>query len=243
MNSVPRDLQALVSFFHLPLPETPSSGFGSTVARIHALTLLSMNYLQTSIFEDHLLNGNRFLEGYLQVMGHKEIHQEDPFSSDSLADFVQVTLGPQYEYTTDSLQIVKIYLQNKTYDLFPFLLSKSNGKWWFHSARPGILSYVNAAEEILQVDCNHPFFEELLSGFLDRGWYRIALRTLEGLPEQRQKQYENKAYSAHCFLGCDHYKMRHYNDAVQEFEKAMQIKSNMPQLYYNLALSYARLKS
>lgn len=72
MMSVPRDLQPLVSFFQLaPLFNRPAE-FEQTIARIHGLTLLAMNYLQTSVFENHLLTGNRFLEAYRQVMAPKE---------------------------------------------------------------------------------------------------------------------------------------------------------------------------
>lgn len=240
--SVPRDLQPLVSFFQLAPLSTRPAEFEQTVARIHGLTLLAMNYLQTSIFENHLLTGNRFLEAYRQVMAPKE-NGSDEVSPEAIADFIQLTLSPQYEFGTDSLQRVRLYSQNKSFDLFPFFLQKSEQLWWLISSRPGVLTYMNSAEETLHLDHNHVSFEEVLSGFLDRGWYRVGLRALEGLPAPKQKQFENKAYSAHCFLGCDHYKTRHYGEAVQEFEKAMRIKASMPQLYYNLALSYARLKS
>lgn len=243
MNSVPHDLQPILSFFQLqPLLAQPEA-FEETVARIHGLTLLAMKYFQTSVFEEHFLDGDRFMEAYREVMGERNNREDPELNAEILNDFVKLTLGPQYDYRIDALEHVRILQQNKAHDLFPFFLVIANEFWWLTSSRPGIFSYGNSMGGFLQIDILHPSFEEVLDGFLDRGWYQIALKVLEGLTEQKQKHFENKAYSAHCFIACDHYKARRYGDAVKEFEKAMRMKSSMPQLYYNLALSYARLKS
>ena len=94
---------------------------------------------------------------------------------------------------------------------------------------------------LFTIDSASTEFDETLDALLQRGWFARCIKLLEELPEHRKKSYENRMYSARCFLACDHYKNRQYRDAVAEFEKAMLIQSNMSQLYYNLALSYARL--
>ena len=92
-----------------------------------------------------------------------------------------------------------------------------------------------------QLSTVRPLLMKLLMRFWNHGWYRVLLRAADTLPDHRKKSYQNRMYSAYCFLACDYYKAHRYREAVAEFEKAMYIQSNMPQLYYNLALSYARL--
>lgn len=243
MNSVPPDFQPILSFFQLHPLLTRPEALGKTIVRIHGLTLLAMKYLQTSVFEEHFLGGDQFITAYREVIGERNSLEGADLYPGVLADFIRLTLGPQYEYRTDSLEHIKLHQPNKANDLFPFFLSKAGTCWYLTSVGPCILTYTNSGDELLMIDPAHSLYEEVLDGFLDRGWYRIALKAMEGLPEPRQKYFENKAYSAHCFLACDHYKARLYSDAVKEFEKAMRIKASMPQLYYNLALSYARVKS
>jgi ATP-dependent Clp protease ATP-binding subunit ClpC len=243
MNTVPPDLQQILSFFQLQHLLPNSESLGNCIARIHGLILASMNHFQISKVEEHLLNGDPVLGAYREMIAGENGSEETSLSVETLADFIKLTLGSQHEFKTDAQDQVRLLQQNKSTNLFPFFFSKAGSVWWAASYRPAVITYTNSNEDLLPIDAANPSFEAIIDGFLDRGWYRLALKALEGLPEHRQKHFENKTYSAHCFLACEHYKTRRYNDAVQEFEKAMRIKSSMPQLYYNLALSYARLKS
>ena len=58
-------------------------------------------------------------------------------------------------------------------------------------------------------------FEDAIEALLEHGWYRVVLKILESTlgcpPEDR---LENKVYSAHCFLACEYYKARRYQEAV-----------------------------
>ncbi len=101
MNSVPPDLQPFVSFFQLhPLVTRPEK-FSETVARIHELSLFAMNYFQTSIFEEHFLEGERFLEAYYDVLGDRRNPEVGASASGLIVDFVRLTMGPQFEFRTD----------------------------------------------------------------------------------------------------------------------------------------------
>jgi ATP-dependent Clp protease ATP-binding subunit ClpC len=112
----------------------------------------------------------------------------------------------------------------------------------FYRCLRGSLIFYDGDSNRLVLDMRHPLFEEVIEGLLEKKLYRLVLRVVDQVPENR-KSLENKKYTAHCYLACDYYKAKRYHDAIAEFEKAMKIKANMPQLFYNLALSYARVKS
>ena len=77
------------------------------------------------------------------------------------------------------------------------------------------------------------------------GAYRQAIATFEKLSRAQPTASENESalYASHCYLGLEHYRKGKFHPAIVEFEKALQLRSDMPQLHYNLALSYARLNN
>ena len=136
---------------------------------------------------------------------------------------------------------ITVSYRDQAQDVFPFLILRQDQLFWINGFTQGGLVYASFSGDSYTIDFASSEFDGTLDALLERGWYRVLIKLLEEVPEQHKKAYENRLYSSRCFLACDYYKARQFNNAVAEFEKAMLIQSNMPQLYYNLALSYARL--
>ena len=81
--------------------------------------------------------------------------------------------------------------------------------------------------------------------FLKVGAYRQAIATFEkmGKAGHTKPKSESALYASYCYLGLECYRKGKFQQAIGEFEKALAIRSDMPQLHYNLALSYARLNN
>lgn len=243
MDNPPVELSPLVSFFQLPLTGPNQPRFLEVLAQIHTLILVATKQMKNPHFEQKFLEGERFLDTYLDTLNAANGGSSDKSQEQSVAAFIHSTLGSRYKFFVDASHHAILSSQNKLYDLFPFILVRSGGIFWITKCRPGILNYADPGGNSLTFDYSHPSFQEAVDVILECGWFRTVLGVLTEIPEQFRKPFENKIYSAHCFLACEYYKSRRYRDAIVEFEKAMKIKSTMPQLYYNLALSHARLKS
>lgn len=160
----------------------------------------------------------------------------------NLSDVIQATLALPYEFSIDASNHVHLKLESRIFDLFPFLLARDGSIFFLVRCRPGLIQYADAGGKTLIMNPSFTEFEEIADGFLEKGCYRLTLKALQSGSEPSHKGFEHRLYTAHCFLACDYYKDRKYQEAVAEFEKALKIRSDMPQLFYNLALSYARLK-
>ena len=207
---------------------------GRAAARIHATVLAAIRYIQPAIFEPVLLGEEELLDIYQGGSDSK-----DP--AGSIEDFLNASLGEGYAFHFDSTQRLHLDSRNNVYSLYPFFIVEQNEVCYLVRVRPGSLQYSTLSGEIIDIDARYPMMDQIADSLLEKSYYRALIVCLRGLPSERIAQLEHRIYSAHCFLGCEHYKNKRYRDAVAEFEKALQIKSNMPQLYYNLSLSYAKL--
>jgi ATP-dependent Clp protease ATP-binding subunit ClpC len=241
MNNLPSSVVRFLSSFNLNSAPDDSERFTEMLARVHGLILIAIGELKNPSCEKQFLDEDKFLSLYINnFAAFREVTAERTMLQ-ILLEYIMEKLGVDSEILLDSDHKVKLKFQDKTILLFPFFIARGNAVWWLLNCRPGSLTYTDFSETQLHLDISHPLFEEAIDEFLDFGWFRMVLKALEGSGELRKKSLENKTYSAHCFLACDLYKAKKYEEAVVEFEKAMRIKSNMPQLFYNLALSYARL--
>src|SRR3990170_5231260 len=242
MNHFPAENAAFLSFFQLgPSTQNPSR-FWEAIARVHGFILIAAQQVKNPVFEEQFLEEDQFSKAYQAILLPARENGGEKTSAQLVGEFLAATLGTRYQFLVDSSQHVHFSHQNKAYDLFPFFMVKGGTPCWLSKCRPGYFSYTDSAANAFVIDIQHPSFEEVLNGLLEKGWYRAVLKALEGVSDHR-KSFENREYSALCFLACDHYKSKRYREAILEFEKAMKIKSNMPQLYYNLALSHARVRS
>ncbi|MCI0416996.1 AAA family ATPase [bacterium] len=240
MNVAPAEFVPVLSFFQVP---SNSAKYLDSLARIHGLILLSIQDRRVAGLEEHLNDDEAFLQAYKALLKtQKSGVPETPFSQ-MLSDFIQITLGIHSKLTVDSSQHVTLIHPTRVYDLFPFFLVKGTIASWLLCCRSGTFLYADSAGNHISIDSTHNSFLSIIDALMDQGRYEIVLKILADVPESRRKVFENRAYSAHCFLACNHYKAKRYPEAITEFERALKIKSSMPQLYYNLALSHARVKS
>lgn len=224
-----------MSFYQLETSAQPSE----RAIRIHAFILLCMGRLNHSDFESRFLQEETFVRSCLQPFSANTDVLMNP---EAVSEMILTTLGNAYEFFVGPSRHVQLQLQGKSFDLFPFVIALEKGPFLMNRCAQGQIRYEGPNGAVLNVDSNHFLFEEITDSLLEKGWYRVTLTALEKISEHRRKSSEHKIYSAHCFLACDYYKNKKYREAAGEFEKAMKIKSNMPQLFYNLALSYARLR-
>jgi ATP-dependent Clp protease ATP-binding subunit ClpC len=200
------------------------------IARIHSYIFIALQRRKSSKFEELFLKDLPFCGEY---------SKSEPYSE---KDFLEAVRELQeINLLSGSAGRITVSCGDQAQDIFPFLILKQEQFFWLNGFSEAGLTYSSFSEDTYRIDFSSPEFDEVLDALLDRGWYRVLLRLLEEIPEQHRKDYENRIYSSRCFLACDYYKSKQFIKAVSEFEKAMLIQSNMPQLYYNLALSYARL--
>ena len=240
MNAAPADSPAVLSFFQ---STGGSQNPFDSLARVHALILLAMQDRRATGLELHLQDEEGFLEAYYGLLKSQRSGPADASLFQLFSEFVQLTLGNHSKITIDSSHHATLLHPGKVYDLFPFFVVSDNMPFWLLRCRSGLFLYGDAAENRLTIDHTHPEFLAIVDALMEQGWYIPVLKVLADLPEPRQRYFENRIYSAHCFLACNHYKTKRYREAIEEFEKALQIKGTMPQLHYNLALSHARVKS
>ncbi|HSE43177.1 MAG TPA: AAA family ATPase [Acidobacteriota bacterium] len=232
MNSLPLELSSLLPFLQQPSIDTLPHSFFEPLARIYSYIFVALERYKTTKFEELFLNNLPFAGEYTQ---NGSAEKND-------ADLMQAIRRLQdLSFFTGNSGHVTAKINDHSQDVFPFLLLKKGQLFWLNSITNDRLEYISFSGESHGVNSTSADFDHTLDALLERGWFRLLLKLLEELPEQRKKAYENRMYSARCFLACDYYKARQFREAVSEFEKAMLIQSNMPQLYYNLALSYARL--
>ncbi len=235
MNSFPPELLNLSPFLCIPSQEQKTHSWLEPVARIHSYVFASLQKRKTSLFEELLLNGQSFASEYISSNPENQDLALENNLLEALHSLQELNL---FQGSSGHMMV---RFQNKEHDLFPFLILSQGVLYWLHSCGPGIFVFANFSENKISLEFGTADFDEIIDALLDHGWYRALLRAVDTAPDHRKKSYQNRMYSAHCFLACDYYKARQYREAVDEFEKAMLIQSSMPQLYYNLALSYARL--
>ncbi len=235
MNSFPLELLNLSPFLQISPQEQKAHSWLEPVARIHAYIFITLQKRKSSLFEDCLLAGHSFAAEYVSSNPENPTATLESHLLDAASNLQDVNL-----FQGASGHVMVRY-QNTEADLFPFMILSQRVLFWLYSCSPGLFVYTNFAENRISIEYGTSAFDEIVDALMDHGWYRALLRAADTLPDHRKKSYQNRMYSAYCFLACDYYKARRYREAVAEFEKAMFIQSNMPQLYYNLALSYARL--
>ena len=240
MNAVPAELPAVLSFFQV---SANSPRLLETLGKIHGLILFGMQDRRVSGLEQYLDDDEAFFRAYTSLLKAQKNALIQPPLTQLFSEFVQATLGSHSKLTVDSSQQVTLIQTNRIHNLFPFFQVHDNVPFWLVRFAPGSISYSDADGNPFTVDAADPQFLPIIDAFLDRGWYAPVVRLLSDIPEPKKKFFENRIYSAHCFLACNHYKAKKYHEAIAEFEKALHIKSSMPQLHYNLALSHARIKS
>jgi ATP-dependent Clp protease ATP-binding subunit ClpC len=235
MNSFPLELLNLSPFLQISPQEQKAHSWLEPVARIHAYIFISLQKRKSSLFEDCLLAGHSFAAEYVGSNPENPTATLESHLLEAARNLQDVNLfqGPSGH--------IMVRFQNTEADLFPFMILSQGVLFWLYSSSPGLFVYTNFAENRISIEYGTSAFDEVIDALLDHCWYRVLLRAADTLPDHRKKSYQNRMYSAYCFLACDYYKAHRYREAVAEFEKAMVIQSNMPQLYYNLALSYARL--
>ncbi len=236
MSSIPPDLAPFLSFFRLSAPSSPDH-LPEVLARVHGYILLVLRQIRHPDLLEKFWEKSGAGEAYWRLLGPGESSQ------DRIAQFfdsLRSTLGENYRLTVDPSQHVILSLDTTVKDLFPLFLAGNGGACWFGGCSSGVFLFQDSTGNSFSVNISHPLFEDLIGGFMERGWYRPVLRVLENIDE---KSFENRKYSAHCLLACEFYKGKNYEDAIREFEEAMKIRSDMPQLFYNLALSYGRNQS
>jgi len=236
MSSIPPDLAPFFSFFRLSAPTSPDH-LPEVLARVHGYVLLVLRQIRHPDLLEQFWEDSGSGEAYWRLLGPAESTQD---RMTLFFDSLKSTLGKNYRLTVDPSQHVILSLDTTVKDLFPLFLAGTDGVCWFAGCRSGAFLFQNSTGNSFSVNISHPLFEDLIGGFMERGWYRPVLRVLEKIDE---KSFENRKYSAHCLLACEYYKGKHYEEAIKEFEEAMKIRSDIPQLFYNLALSYGRNQS
>jgi ATP-dependent Clp protease ATP-binding subunit ClpC len=227
MNSLPSELSSLFPFLQLSTHDPLPNSFFEPISKIHSYIFIALQRHKSSRFEELLLNNLPFAGEYSKT---------DP--SDLLEAISNLK---ELKFHSTNSGRLHISYRDFSKDVFPFLILKQGQLFWIHACSRGTFIYTTFSGDSFVVDSSSSEFDHTLDALLERGWFRVLLKLLEEVPEHLQKSYENRMYSARCFLACDYYKGKQYRDAVAEFEKAMLIQSNMSQLHYNLALSYARL--
>ena len=240
MNAAPAELPAVLSFFRVTADSQKSL---ESLGRVHALLLLAMQDRRASGLEHELHDGESFLQGYFAIVKSQKNGSVDAPFLQQLIEFAHLTLGTHSKLTVDSAQHATLLHPNRVFDLFPFFLVSGDSPSWLLRCRSGLLLYTDADSNQFTIDPSHPLFLSIIDSLMDQGWYTVVLKILADLPEPKKRHFDNRIYSAHCFLACNHYKSKRYHEAIEEFERALQIKGTMPQLHYNLALSHARVKS
>lgn len=236
MSSIPSDLAPFFSFFRLSAPSSPDH-LPEVLARVHGYILLVLRQIRHPDLLEKFWEESGVAEAYRRLLGPGDPSQQRP---PPFFDSLRSTLGDNYRLTVDPSQHVILSLDTTVKDLFPLFFAGHGSVCWFTGCKSGIFLFQDSNGSSFFVNISHPLFEDLIGGFMERGWYRPVLRVLDKVDE---KSYENRKYSAHCLLACEYYKGKHYEDAIKEFEEAMKIRSDMPQLFYNLALSYGRNQS
>ncbi len=229
MNAALADFPSILSFFSIQ-PITPR--VQELISRIHGLILIATHDRRGIILESTLNDEEKFLTAYDSLL-----------NSQSHIQFLNSTLVEHSKFTLDSSEHLTLIQPSRVFELYPFFLAKGNNTWWLQKLAPGQFIYADASGNQLRIDSSQNLFLQLIDGYMDGGWYSLVLTILQDVPESRRRVFDNRIYSAHCFLACNLYKAKKYNQAIEEFEKALKIKTSMPQLYYNLALSHARIKN
>lgn len=209
------------------------------LARLHAFAMISLQRMKSGWMEQAFLDEGSYLKGFASGAETSTDRQR----VEAFLEIVRSSPGVVYEPVQDPAGRILLATHDRTVDMFPFAMVREGQPVWLLRCRPGMLVYADASGNLSQSDPASHGFEEAVETLLERGWYRVVLKLLESSPDFKRRPLENKVYSAHCFLACEYYKARRYQEAVWEFEKAMRIKANMPQLFYNLALSYAKLNA
>jgi ATP-dependent Clp protease ATP-binding subunit ClpC len=240
MNAASADFLPVLSFF-FPSPESKKD-FNS-LARIHGLILIAIGDRRAEELEHVLDDEELFFKIYCDLLKSSTVGQPETSAEMDLAQFIQATLGSYSQLTIDSIGHLNLIHPKQVCDLFPFFLVQHNSVFWLIRCSPGHFLYLDAAGNYLEIDHTDPASLTVIDALMDQGHYYLVLKTLYSVPEPRRRFFENRIYSAHCFLACNHYKAKKYQEAIHEFERALKIKASMPQLYYNLALSHARIKS
>jgi len=236
MNVVPPELTPFFTFFHLVSTPENHQQFLHSVALNYGLILAGSGNLSGFEAEEGYLQDETYFSSYFIP------RRDAALGAQHLLEQLKSTFSDGFDFAIDNAGHIVWKNHGKIVDLFPFFLGHSNEVFSFSKAHNRGFVYSSAGGTTRTIDPSSPLFEELAGAFFEKQWYRTVLVALENWAGGH-KHLENKLYSAHCFLACEYYKRKKYDDSVIQFEKAMQIKSSMPQLYYNLALSYARLKS
>ena len=240
MSFLPPELSSLASVFRISVTSENTVASLEILARLHGFALAALRRIRGGWVEEYFLKEDSYIKGYAAT---SEALATERGRIQSFLDQVRATPGLLDEPVLYPSGRIQLATTDRTVDMFPFAEVRADHPSWLTRCRRGVLIYSDAQGNQTQIDASDPKFEQAIEALLEFGWYRLVVKLLEGPSDSGRKHFENKLYSALCFLACDFYKARRYQEAVQEFEKAMKIKANMPQLFYNLALSYARVNA
>jgi ATP-dependent Clp protease ATP-binding subunit ClpC len=166
----------------------------------------------------------------------------DPQDAELLLKNIEESLGANYNFNLSRAKHVCLSLNSRTIDLYPLLIVDGSETLCLNQSKRGAFVYVDRHGRSRDIQIGNPLFEEIADGLVEKGWYRAALKALDAGTEPLPRSLEHRIYSVRCLLACEHFKNKLYREAALEFERAMKIKSHMPQLFYNLALTYGRLR-
>jgi ATP-dependent Clp protease ATP-binding subunit ClpC len=107
------------------------------------------------------------------------------------------------------------------------------------------VSYLSLSDFSLRRSLDESTLSKLGESLLRIGAYRQSISIFEKLSKGGRSGSGSEAalYASHCYLGLQCYRKGRYAQSVLEFEKALRLRRDMPQLHYNLALAHARLKN
>lgn len=240
MNDLSPEMRDLVSVFRI------SSGISRSFSSEMAYMIREWILAAESPEKAQSLEGEILQDGFGALHLSEldtPLESKEKTPSELLDDLLDHTFGKGLHLSQDPSRHLILHLQSREIQLFPFIIGDPEEPIWLTSLTDDVLTYTGGNGDSTHLNWKFSGFGDILDGLLNRGWYRVVLHILNHLPPDQLQQFENRKYSAHCFLACEHYREKRFGDAISEFELAMKIRSNMPQLYYNLALSYARNKA
>ena len=203
---------------------------------------------------DLLLLINRRYLGYLASLESQVRADSSPElrrsveASSAFADFVEF-LVTYFKSDIARGGEGRLVLVNKERDevlaLYPIFLGTLEAMEVFAGFSNEGVRYFSLVTHTNRETTDAGLLSRLGESFLRVGAYRQAIATFEKMTRagHTSQQHDSALYASHCYLGLEHYRKSRYHEAIAEFEKALEIRSDMPQLHYNLALSYARLNN
>jgi len=165
-----------------------------------------------------------------------------------LADFVVTYFKSELSAAAGGGLVLLSRDKNEILNLYPIFRGSLEAVEILSGLTSDGVAYLSFADQRRREVRELAVLDRLGEAFLRVGAYRQAIATFEKIARLGQggpqgPQSTGALYASHCYLGLECYRKGKFHQAIVEFEKAMALRADMPQLHYNLALAYARLNN